>query len=281
MIIPKRARKPAAFTMTELLVVINIIAMLAALLFPAFNTARRNGLRTTCLSNERQVGLALLQYAADNDDHLLSPNGYTGWSHDAAYPYLKNVRVFRCPEDPTEDEHRIIPELNIDEMAYVNSYAINSNTYNESLAAYSAPSHTIFLFESSNRTETFTENHPYAYGSSGGNGGRSMYCETTIETECKSLLQTQADMPLYATGKIGGRAVNGLLPANPRHGEGANYVAVDGHAVWLRPEAVSSGDNQPVGGARCGQDDPAPGCAAKPAAAGTGNAGYSLTFSIR
>ncbi|MBC7805177.1 MAG: type II secretion system protein [Akkermansiaceae bacterium] len=281
MIVPIRTRKPAAFTMTELLVVITIIAMLVASLFPVFNAARRRGLRTTCLSNERQVGMALLQYTTEYDDHLFSPNGYTGWSHDAAYPFIKDVRAFRCPEDPTEDEDLSTLHASWDGIAYVNSYAINSNTFNESLGECDEPSRTVLLFEASNRTETFMENHRYAHGSSGGNGGRSLYCPTVTETGCKPFEETGPDWPLYATGKIGGRAVNGLIAATPRHLEGANYVAADGHAVWLRPEAVSGGDNQPTGGSECGQDDPAPVCAAKPAAAGTANTTYTLTFSIR
>ena len=66
----RRAAPTAAFTLIELLVVIAIIAVLAAILFPVFATARAKARQIVCVSNGRQIGLALTQYAGDYDETL-------------------------------------------------------------------------------------------------------------------------------------------------------------------------------------------------------------------
>ena len=59
------------FTLVELLVVIAIISVLAAILFPAFFSAREKARQIACLSNEKQIGLAVMQYAQDYDEVLV------------------------------------------------------------------------------------------------------------------------------------------------------------------------------------------------------------------
>jgi prepilin-type N-terminal cleavage/methylation domain-containing protein len=107
-----------AFTLIELLVVIAIIAVLAAILFPVFAQAREKARSAGCLSNTKQIGLAVQMYAQDYDERL--PNACAwgkAWLHGdsakecppivaagmPAYlqeilgPYVKNEAVWYCP----------------------------------------------------------------------------------------------------------------------------------------------------------------------------------------
>jgi prepilin-type N-terminal cleavage/methylation domain-containing protein/prepilin-type processing-associated H-X9-DG protein len=67
--------KPAGFTLVELLVVISVIALLAALLFPVFHSSREQAKATACEANLRQLALALQAYEQNN---LSFPYGFAG-----------------------------------------------------------------------------------------------------------------------------------------------------------------------------------------------------------
>jgi prepilin-type N-terminal cleavage/methylation domain-containing protein/prepilin-type processing-associated H-X9-DG protein len=95
-----RQRSRPAFTLIELLVVIAIIAILAAILFPVFAQAREKARTTSCLSNCKQIGLALRMYLDDySGAYPFSWFGPYGFDL-ALYPYTKNKAMWSCPSNP-------------------------------------------------------------------------------------------------------------------------------------------------------------------------------------
>ncbi|MDB5331068.1 MAG: hypothetical protein JWP03_2219, partial [Phycisphaerales bacterium] len=126
----RRTSENVGFTLVELLVVIGIIALLISILLPALNRARESAKQVQCLSNIRQLGMAVLLYT--NEHRQLMPGGAEGppqmlwdwvyWDPTSApyndlsqcplAPYLSIARgsgsrsngasMFRCPSDNTE-----------------------------------------------------------------------------------------------------------------------------------------------------------------------------------
>jgi len=116
----KTMDKRKGFTLIELLVVIAIIAILMAILIPTLNRARELGKRAACLSNLRQLTLAWIMYADDNDGKIVyarvgwRQNYGMGWvgqpgrneseakkikhiKEGLLFPYSRNIKLYRCP----------------------------------------------------------------------------------------------------------------------------------------------------------------------------------------
>jgi len=79
--------KKHRFTLIELLVVVAIIAILAAMLLPVLSRARQAARKITCVSNLRQIGMAMLMYEEDQDRlpaHVQEVHSGATWTHQLA-----------------------------------------------------------------------------------------------------------------------------------------------------------------------------------------------------
>jgi prepilin-type N-terminal cleavage/methylation domain-containing protein/prepilin-type processing-associated H-X9-DG protein len=239
------------FTLIELLVVIAIIAILAAILFPVFAKVREKARQTSCASNEKQIGVALLSYLQDADEKL--PNGVNGsatgygqgWAGEVE-PYIKSGGLFKCPDDPTQSS----PTSSVDSYAY-NSNMVNANAGGTGTstgitqAAITAPATTVWLFEIEGNLADVTN------------------LQQTTAGETTSAVGDGSDVPdgtdtassnawTYATGYMLA-ALNGTTPAvgAPQanvptavtgvHIGGSNFGFSDCHVKWFRGSQISAG----------------------------------------
>ena len=90
--------KHRAFTLWEILAVVAVLAIGAAILFPTgYHGSRENARRSSCASNLKQIGLAFLQYAQDYDDKAPPvANARGGWAR-LLMTYTKSEAIFQCP----------------------------------------------------------------------------------------------------------------------------------------------------------------------------------------
>jgi len=116
------------FTLTEMLTVIAIMAILMALLFPVFSTSREKARQNACLTNLKQVGTALTAYAQDYDDvNVLSHDCGLSWGYGMPViyahlllPYTRSSIVFACGSHPRVPTFPQPTPLQV-------SYAVNAN----------------------------------------------------------------------------------------------------------------------------------------------------------
>jgi prepilin-type N-terminal cleavage/methylation domain-containing protein/prepilin-type processing-associated H-X9-DG protein len=232
------------FTLIELLVVIAIITILAAILFPVFAAAREKARESTCSSNLKQIGIAMLQYAQDYDEFLpcgTRPTGYLGlgWAGQM-YPYVSSVQVFACPNvlgrpgvAPTKPNIYLGYRYNTNLTR--NNQLSSDLTGLRPLSKYTAPSRTVMIYESeSSALDVSTYWEGLAVGYNGNNGsavgnGEQVNASGVGVPNGTSMLPTANwtySLPTQATY---------------RHNGGANWLCADGHVKWLTPERVSYG----------------------------------------
>lgn len=106
MSIPKRTTTTHnGFTLIELLIVVSIIGVLLAILFPVLSRTREAARRAECTSNLKQVVMGLVMYSNESNQAFPSDTAYAGASPamkalNLIFPlYVKNKGTFNCPSD--------------------------------------------------------------------------------------------------------------------------------------------------------------------------------------
>jgi len=234
------------FTLIELLVVIAIIAILAAILFPVFAKVREKARQTSCLSNEKQLGLAFVQYAQDNNETMPADNEIygddIGWAGEI-YPYVKSTQVYKCPDDPNAatGHNEISYGMNKSLMEPCSLYGQPAMP-GATLAGQAAPASTVLLFEVQGDSDTIVTNP--AEGASPSGVGINDLGDNTYGLGAGNCGGTKpmsySGNTVYATGNIGGYNLTNIA-SGAVHTNGANYLAADGHAKFAIGSNVSSG----------------------------------------
>ncbi len=229
------------FTLIELIVVIAIMAILTAILFPVFAQAREKARQTLCSSNIRQTSVASIPYAPDYDETLIRLTRFTWLSGAQGYdeswdwpkmlePYMKNRQVYGCPSiGPEWKQYRADPSLGFWYDISYNGYGFNEclnpflwtdqqgniSRRPVSLAEIVEPSATAMVADSTH----------HRFVADGKRRRRVAWANTPVTDFAPAKAAT------WKTRHGGGNALQG--------GSGGSLVGfADGHAKYMNAEAI-------------------------------------------
>lgn len=245
----RSARAPRGFTLIELLVVIAIISILAGILLPVFAQSREAARKTSCLSNQRQIGTAVLMYAQDFDEGIVPwirprPAGSTEPANQRIWstllqPYIKNGGgtqangVMRCP---SWDSSKLQAANCANPLPPGTTWA----TYFTPAGAeiYSHYGIAVPAQYDANTTPASpgTQVDP-DYHLPGSGSGLTTYLPAVLRPADTTLVGD--GVTTYSPTAPSGRTVVSLFgcPGSEMHTQGCNYMFLDGHSKWIKGDA--------------------------------------------
>jgi len=221
-----RGTSSSAFSLSELLIVVAIVAILGAILFPVFTNAREKSRTAQCLSNERQLSTAWLMYAQDNNGRVV-PWSVSGKSASDAFvwdrliePYHKNPTALRCPSGPAL-------------VSYTYSANVGGASPSpplRSLNSLKNPAQTPIIADCAGFTEGKKNNAGWSYAflipdERGGHQARAINYGSMVDGSPTGERQ-------WFAPPTDERTKAAMIQAD-RHRGGANYIFADGHTKWL------------------------------------------------
>jgi prepilin-type N-terminal cleavage/methylation domain-containing protein/prepilin-type processing-associated H-X9-DG protein len=252
---PYRLRN--GFTLIELLVVIAIIAILAAILFPVFAQAREKARQTACLSNCKQMGIAIATYIQDYDETLpfaaisSSVPNYSTLPNRRWYylldPYVKNTQIYMCPSAPDITVTNASIPFGVSKAASVPlGYGINANICGYAsltspgglaLSQINDSAGTTLIVETAQFTDQIlTINDPMKW---------VPYGNASVDIQFSPPGDLTANSTRWSSC---GSSGNDCRRPIARHNGGMNAVYCDGHAKWSKVEQFVGPLPNPKGG---------------------------------